>query len=88
VAAALAAEARRILSQEPVELVVVTGGDTATALYRALEAERLDLAGPAGPGLAFGALRAPGRPALPWLSKAGSFGPPDLFVRLGREVAA
>lgn len=88
VAAALAEEARRVLSQEPVDVVVVAGGETAAALYRTLEAERLDLVGPAGPGLAFGYLRAPGFPGLPWLSKAGSFGPPDLFVTLGQEVAA
>lgn len=88
VALGLAEEARRILTRDPVDLLVVTGGETATALYRTLGAEQLDLAGPAGAGLAFGHLRVPGLPPLPWLSKAGSFGPPDLFVTLCGELAA
>src|SRR5919201_5926095 len=81
-AMSLAAEARRILEHEPFDVIAVTGGHTAVALYEALEAERIDLVGPPGPGLAFGYLRAPGWPALGILTKAGGFGAPGLFVSL------
>jgi uncharacterized protein YgbK (DUF1537 family) len=83
----LATEAADILAQEPFDLVAVTGGQTAVALYRALGAERIDLVGAPGPGLALGYLRTPGHPALPILTKAGAFGAPDLFVSLLREVS-
>lgn len=88
VAMELAAEARRLIEREPFDLVVVTGGQTALALWRALGAERLDLVGAPAPGLALGYLRAPGRPALAVLTKAGGFGGPDLLVALARGAAA
>jgi len=69
-------------------VVLVTGGETAVALYRALGAERLDLDGAPRPGLAIGRLRLPGRAALPLVTKAGGFGPPELFVSLTREAVA
>jgi uncharacterized protein YgbK (DUF1537 family) len=87
VAMRLAAEAADILAQERFDLVAVTGGQTAVALYRALGAERIDLVGAPGPGLALGYLRTPDHPALPILTKAGAFGAPDLFVSLLREVS-
>lgn len=87
-AARVGAEAARVLAAEPFDLVVVTGGDTAVALYRALGATRIDLLGAPGPGLALGRLRTPGRPDLAVLTKAGGFGPPDLFVSLAREATA
>jgi D-threonate/D-erythronate kinase len=83
----LAAQARDVLEREGFDLIAVTGGQTAVALYRALEAERIDLVGAPGPGLALGYLRAPKHPALPILTKAGGFGAPDLFVSLLREVS-
>ena len=86
-AAALAAEAARVLARESFDLVVVTGGETALALYRALGARRIDLVGAPGPGLALGRLQAPGRAALTVMTKAGGFGPPRLLVSL-REAAA
>ena len=88
VAAQLAAEARRALDQERFDLVAVTGGDTAIRLFEALGAERFDLVGPPAPGLAFGWLRSPSHPDLAVLTKAGSFGAPDLFVSLRDEALA
>lgn len=82
VAARLADQARQALTREAFDIVVVTGGQTAVALYRALDAERIDLVGPPAPGLALGYLRAPCYPALPILTKAGGFGAPDLFISL------
>jgi D-threonate/D-erythronate kinase len=86
--ARLIEQAVAALQREPWDLVVVTGGETAVALWAALGAERVDLAGAPGPGLAFGQLRVPGRDPIPLLTKAGGFGPPDLLVSLQRETVA
>jgi len=85
-AATLAREAASLLATESFDLIVLTGGDTAVAFYRTLGAARIDLVGAPGPGLALGYLRAPGYPALPVLTKAGGFGPPELFVSLRKEA--
>jgi D-threonate/D-erythronate kinase len=81
-ATALARDARALLEREAFDLVGVTGGETAMALYSALDAERIDLLGAPEPGLAFGHLRRPVHAALPLLTKAGGFGEPGLFVTL------
>jgi uncharacterized protein YgbK (DUF1537 family) len=86
--ARLIEQATATLQREPWDLVVVTGGETAVALWNALGAERLDLVGAPAPGLAFGHLRVPGREPLPLLTKAGGFGPPDLLRTLQKEVVA
>jgi D-threonate/D-erythronate kinase len=86
--ARLIEQAVAALRREPWDVVVVTGGETAVALWTALGAERIDLVGAPAPGLAFGQLRVPGRDPLPLLTKAGGFGPPDLLVSLQREVVA
>ncbi len=67
---------------------MVTGGDTAVALYRALGARRIDLLGAPAPGLALGMLAAPERPPLTIVTKGGGFGAPDLFVALAKEAVA
>jgi uncharacterized protein YgbK (DUF1537 family) len=81
----LAEEARAVLSREAFDLVAVTGGRTAAALWEVLEAEEMDLVGPPAPGLSLGYLRGPRHPALAVLTKAGGFGTADLFVSLFRE---
>ncbi len=88
VAVRLAAEAARLIETEAFDLVAVTGGATAVALYQALKAEGIDLVGAPLPGLSLGYLRVPRLPALPLLTKAGGFGLPDLFVALRGEMAA
>src|SRR5437016_2154338 len=85
-AATLAREAASLLATESFDLIVLTGGDTAVAFYRTLGAARIDLVGAPGPRLALGYLRAPGYSALPVLTKAGGFGPPELFVSLRKEA--
>jgi D-threonate/D-erythronate kinase len=87
VAKALAAQARAIVDDGAADLVVATGGETALAVVEAFGAERLDLVGAPGPGLALVHLRGPGRPALPMVTKAGGFGSEELFVSLAREAA-
>ena len=84
----LAEKARRVIATEAVDLVAVTGGETAVALLDALGCEQVDLVGAPRAGLALGYLGAPGYPPLPVLTKAGGFGPDDLFVSLARESTA
>ena len=86
--ARLVEQATAALQREPWDLVVVTGGETAVALWTALGAERIELVGAPAPGLAFGQLRVPGRDPLPVLTKAGGFGAPDLLVSLQKEAVA
>jgi uncharacterized protein YgbK (DUF1537 family) len=87
VAAAVAAEARARLEHGEHDAVLVTGGETAVALYAALRADGLELLGAPAPGLALARLHAGGGPALPVVTKAGGFGGPDLLVSLLREAA-
>ena len=82
VAAELARQARKLIDAEGVELVAVTGGETAVALYREFDAERIELLGAPLPGLALGRLRRGDGRELRLLTKAGGFGAPDLFARL------
>lgn len=84
----LAEEARRMIDRGEVDMVTVTGGETAVALLETLGAERVDLVGAPRPGLALGYLRAPGYPPLAVLTKAGGFGAEDLFVSLASEATA
>jgi uncharacterized protein YgbK (DUF1537 family) len=82
VARRLALQVRARLAREDWDGVAVTGGETAIAVWEALGVERLDLLGAPRPGLALGHLCTRERPALPFLTKAGGFGQPDLFVAL------
>ncbi|MBI2527740.1 MAG: four-carbon acid sugar kinase family protein [Candidatus Rokubacteria bacterium] len=83
----LACAATAALSVATPALVCATGGETALALTRALGAARLELLGAPGPGLALGEMIVPGasgprRSGRRLLTKAGGFGPPELFVTL------
>jgi D-threonate/D-erythronate kinase len=86
IAAALGAAAAHVLDDAALDLLAVTGGETAFGVIAALGATRLDLVGAPASGLALGALTlaaAPARPPrLPFLTKAGGFGAPDLFLTL------
>jgi uncharacterized protein YgbK (DUF1537 family) len=68
-------------------LVVLTGGETAAAVLRALGALRIELDGAPSRGLALGRLVVDETCALPVLTKAGGFGPPDLLVALAGGAA-
>ena len=82
IAASLAAAASRVLSEVRPALTCATGGETAHALLRALGASRLDLAGAPANGLALGEVVSAAGPGRLLLTKAGGFGPPDLFIQL------
>ena len=99
----LAAQAAAAIEKERWDLVAVTGGETAVALWVALGADRLDLVGVPASGLALGHLRVRGREPLTLLTKAlledeGTFiellfdedgmRVPDLFVSLQKEAVA
>jgi D-threonate/D-erythronate kinase len=86
--ARLAAQARATLARGRHDGVVVTGGETAVALYRALGAARIDVLGAPVPGLALGRLVIAGRAPLAIVTKAGGFGAPDLLVSLVKEAVA
>ena len=86
-AAALGAAASRVLEVAVPDLLAVTGGESAFGVIGALGASRLDLLGAPENGLALGTLTLgdggtrPSRPVA-FLTKAGGFGPPDLFLTL------
>ncbi|OGL18332.1 MAG: hypothetical protein A3K12_14785 [Candidatus Rokubacteria bacterium RIFCSPLOWO2_12_FULL_71_19] len=85
----LASAGRAVLSAAAPALVCATGGETALALTRALGIAGLELLGAPGPGLALGEMiglgaSGPRRSGLRLLTKAGGFGPPELFVTLLR----
>jgi uncharacterized protein YgbK (DUF1537 family) len=82
----LADEARRRLRAERFDVVLVTGGDTAVALYDALGRGALELVGPPAPGLALARLTVPEGNDLWLVTKAGGFGDPDLIVSLARAA--
>ena len=87
--ARLVEQAAAAIARERWDVVMVTGGETAAALWSALGAERIDLAGAPSPGLAFGHLRIPDREQpIPLLTKAGGFGAPDLLVSLAMAPRA
>jgi uncharacterized protein YgbK (DUF1537 family) len=72
----------------PPRTLVLTGGETALAVARALGASGLRLAGEAEPGIAVGALLDGPRAGLAVVTKAGGFGDPDALVRLLEAAAA
>ncbi|MEV5981032.1 four-carbon acid sugar kinase family protein [Streptomyces sp. NPDC052114] len=86
----MAAHIRTLLTEHRVDALVVTGGETATTVLRALDITGLHLLDEPEPGIALGTpLGRPGLPAPagpPVLVKAGGFGDDDLLLRLCRLV--
>jgi uncharacterized protein YgbK (DUF1537 family) len=85
-AAALARLTASVLERCAPTALLVTGGETARALMRTVGAGRLDLLGSPGTGLALARLPSRGAgasaPAVDLVTKAGGFGPPDLFLQV------
>lgn len=71
---ALAETVREILATTPVSGLAIVGGDTAHAVFRALHASGLVLAGEVTPGLPYGRLLDGPFAGLPTATKAGGFG--------------
>jgi len=87
IAARLGRAAKRVLAEASPVLVVLTGGETAQAVMRSLGARRLELDGAPATGLAIGRLVVDEVSTIPILTKAGGFGPPELFVALANGPA-
>jgi len=83
----LATAMKRVLAEASPALVLLTGGETARAVLRALGARHLELVGAPASGLALGRLVVHETFSLPVLTKAGGFGPPELFVALATGAA-
>jgi uncharacterized protein YgbK (DUF1537 family) len=81
-AARLGLVAARILVLARPAAVAVTGGETAVALLRAAGVTRIEVVGAPSSGLALGDAVPRAAPRFSLLTKAGGFGPPDLFVAL------
>jgi uncharacterized protein YgbK (DUF1537 family) len=87
IAARLGGAAKRVLAEASPVLVVLTGGETAQAVMRSLGGRRLELDGAPATGLAIGRLVVDEVSTIPILTKAGGFGPPELFVALANGPA-
>lgn len=74
VADALAQHVRQAFEARTVRALVVTGGDTAIAVCRALGARALELGGEIEPGIPWGTLVGGMADGLPIVTKAGGFG--------------
>lgn len=81
-AAALAHLAAGVLEEVAPAVVVLVGGETAVAVYQALKGELIEVVGAPLPGLALGHLRGGQAGGCLVLTKAGGFGPSDLFLSL------
>ncbi|MFD0267260.1 four-carbon acid sugar kinase family protein [Streptomyces sp. NPDC127106] len=77
---AMADAVRKLIEEDRVDALVLTGGETAAEVLDALGVTGLSLADEPEPGVARGTLLDP--PALPVLIKAGGFGDDTTLVRL------
>jgi uncharacterized protein YgbK (DUF1537 family) len=86
-AARLADDARVHVGRARPGAIVLTGGETAIAVLRALGAAGLHLAAELEPGIALGALAGGPFDGLPAITKAGGFGDADALVRVWEASA-
>ena len=82
IAMRLARLAAKVLAGSQPDLLVVTGGDTAIELVRAVGVTRIELSGAPSTGLALGAAVIDSTARFPLLTKAGGFGGPDLLLSM------
>ncbi|HBT47617.1 MAG TPA: Hrp-dependent type III effector protein [Peptococcaceae bacterium] len=86
VAECLAEITRRLVAGRRVCSLVITGGDTAVHICRALGAKGIDLMRELLPGIPLGKLLGGVGDGLPVVTKAGGFGPPEAFVRVAAHL--
>jgi uncharacterized protein YgbK (DUF1537 family) len=82
----LAAAARAEIERRAPRSVLLTGGETAYAVCRALGATAIALEGEIEPGIAVGHLLGGSFEGLTVMTKAGGFGDPDTLVRIDEAV--
>jgi uncharacterized protein YgbK (DUF1537 family) len=85
VVAGLADAARAALAAGGVGTLLLTGGETALAVCRAIGATGIRLLGELAPGLAWGRLAGGAWAGLPVVTKAGGFGDPETLVRVAER---
>ena len=73
---------RELVQAEPVRALVLSGGDTAAVVCRALGAKRIRLCDEILPGIPRGVLIGGLADGLPVATKAGGFGEPDALIRV------
>jgi D-threonate/D-erythronate kinase len=83
----LAADARNQVERARPGAILLTGGETAIAVLRALDAGGVRLAGQLEPGLALGTLAGGPFDGLVVMTKAGGFGDVDALVRAWQACA-
>jgi uncharacterized protein YgbK (DUF1537 family) len=64
------------------EILLLSGGDTASAVCRQAGARRIDLCGEVLPGIPWGILRCGRFDGIPVVTKSGGFGAPDALIRI------
>lgn len=84
IAGTLAGHVRQAFEAGSVGALVVTGGETAMAVYGALGARALQLGGEVEPGIPWGVLMGGMAHGLPVVTKAGGFGDEDSLGRAAR----
>ncbi|WP_338833935.1 D-threonate kinase [Moorella humiferrea] len=86
IAAALGTITSRLLGSRKIKSLVVTGGDTAVHVCRALAARGINLSADLLPGIPLGYLEGGPADGLPIVTKAGGFGPPEAFIEVFRYL--
>jgi uncharacterized protein YgbK (DUF1537 family) len=82
----LADAARQAIERAPHGTLLLTGGETAYSVCRALGAAGIALAGEVEPGLAIGALLGGPFAGLTVITKAGGFGDPETLARIDEAL--
>jgi len=85
IAEALGNHAAGLVRRLDIEAVVMSGGDTALAVFRALRVAEARLLGELSPGAAVGTFRLDGRDIV-FVTKSGSFGDADALVGAFRAL--
>ena len=73
-----------IIRFHPINGMILTGGDTAAAVFRTLTVDRIRLAGEVESGIPVGRLDMPRRMGV--ITKAGGFGDPDTLLRCAANL--
>lgn len=81
---AIGLAAAEIIRSHPIDGMILTGGDTAAAIFRMLMVGRIGLAGEVEPGIPIGRIDMPRRMGV--ITKAGGFGDPDTLLRCAAKL--
>jgi uncharacterized protein YgbK (DUF1537 family) len=87
IAATLARTAARLIDRLDIDAVVMSGGDTALAMFQALGTAQAVLFRELSPGVAVGTFQVKGMPVT-FVTKSGSFGDPDALLEIARSLRA